>query len=627
MRAGAACLGLAVALTGCSRPYDCAEGIEQGQADLELVTPAQAVSGPWMPVLARIAEGDRDATFTMCLDGVDASDPLGFTRLRRAALGDGYDYVAAVDLEAVEAGAHDFLLVARAGTRTRYARQTVELVHGEHRVDLVVRDSEGQPAAARVMVLQEGVRLPFVTVPDDADPAERDRAVSSYFLDTGRGTLFLDSGSYEVVAVRGIRDELAVVPLQLTEDTEVTLTIERVVDLPDHQAADLHLHTGRSYDSFLPDKLRWRSLRAGGLDIAVITDHRQVVVPGPLLEHTPADAAPIFALQGYEHHVGESEGDERLIGHLNAFPVVPGSEAPFPPLRTPTLAATLGAFLERQVDHPFEDVGSELVLQLNHPRGIHFFPDRPPNRGAWSMFGALGLDHDAALGEGANAWYTEVDEATGGSMFDFDTMEILNRFSWPLYLEVRADWFWLLDEGVPITGTGNSDSHAMEVEVAGFPVNLVRTAPPSDGWLPFVEALQRGHVLVSTGPIVELTADGVQPGDLLRASGTVPVTVRVRAPSWVPVAEVRLVLDGEVVQTWPVGPFDGVLDRTFETTIPVGADTWVLAEAGHPLDSTEQPMLGGRYGQIVPGYVPIGFTNPVRIDGDGDGHWSGGTRQ
>ena len=49
-------------------------------------------------------------------------------------------------------------------------------------------------------------------------------------------------------------------------------------------------------------------------------------------------------------------------------------------------------------------------------------------------------------------------------------------------------------------------------------------------------------------------------------------------------------------------------------------DSWVLAEAGWPLEREDRP-LGTTYATIAPGHVPIGFTNPVFLDADGDGEW------
>ena len=95
------------------------------------------------------------------------------------------------------------------------------------------------------------------------------------------------------------------------------------------------------------------------------------------------------------------------------------------------------------------------------------------------------------------------------------------------------------------------------------------------------------------------------------------------AAPWVPVPEIRLVVDGEVVQTQVLDQAEsaGLFRAQWTGRIPVHGDTWVLVEAGWSLTSDERPV-GGAYARVAPGHVPIGFTNPVRLDGDGDGLWT-----
>ncbi|MBW1877438.1 MAG: PHP domain-containing protein, partial [Deltaproteobacteria bacterium] len=403
-------------------------------------------------------------------------------------------------------------------------------------------------------------------------------------------------------------------------------------DLPEHLAADLHVHTGRSYDSFLPDRLRWQSLLAAGLDVVVVTDHNEVVDPAPGLDVVTGQGSPLHGLPGVEHDLRHPTSANWDLGHMNAFPVLGSDVAPLPKKELEVIGRALGDFRVRQERNPYPGVGSEVVLQLNHARGIHFFPDRPPNRGAWPLFERVGFDRDVPVGEGSNGWMLEADPATGATAMDFDALEIVNRFSWELYLDLRQDWFVFLNQGFFMTGTGNSDSHAMEVEVAGFPVNLVRAPRPAPGEAldagAFVGALRQGAVLVSTGPVVDLVLEtpfgASSPGDVVSFTGTALARVRVQAAPWVPVDEVRLVVGGDVVQRWevPVPEPGEPVDMEVVWPIGIAADTWVIAEAGWPLESNgAQPYVGGDYGLVAPGYVPLGFTNPVRIDGDGDGRW------
>ena len=86
------------------------------------------------------------------------------------------------------------------------------------------------------------------------------------------------------------------------------------------------------------------------------------------------------------------------------------------------------------------------------------------------------------------------------------------------------------------------------------------------------------------------------------------------AAPWVPVEELRLVVDGHIVAR---GPADEPLswDRAGDE------DYWILAEAGWPPELA-LPADFGDYSVVAPGYVPIGFTSPVFVDADGDGTWT-----
>ena len=133
---------------------------------------------------------------------------------------------------------------------------------------------------------------------------------------------------------------------------------------------------------------------------------------------------------------------------------------------------------------------------------------------------------------------------------------------------------------------------------------------------------------VSTGPILELAvlSDGrwYRPGEG-DVSGATAVRVRVQAAPWVPVPEVRLIANGEVVQRilLPAPRVGESLDWERVWPLSPAQDSWVSAEAGWPLEAHVAPVSwpGGAYAKVAPGYVPVGFTNPVRIDVDGGG-WS-----
>ena len=88
--------------------------------------------------------------------------------------------------------------------------------------------------------------------------------------------------------------------------------------------------------------------------------------------------------------------------------------------------------------------------------------------------------------------------------------------------------------------------------------------------------------------------------------------VRVQAADWVPVPQLRLVIDGEVVESLDLSGLprdeDGVLrvEQSWRLD-PVDEPGWVLAEAGWPLG-----VLPSTDGAV--GHTPLGFTNPVFLE-------------
>jgi hypothetical protein len=404
------------------------------------------------------------------------------------------------------------------------------------------------------------------------------------------------------------------------------------VSTPSAVTADLHVHTGSSSDSYVPDLPRYQSLVAADLDVVVISDHNRITDPAAALDAARADGPGMHGIAGVEARIGPRTNidGEKIgsLGHANFYPLV--AEAPLPPNDSLEFAEHIDLFRERQRRHPHPHTGERVVVQLNHPRGLSFDPDdRRPRTSGHPLLNSYRFDREAPL-EGTRL--TQPQPKTGTTALDFDVLEVLNRFSWEPYREVRADWFSFMNSGLFHTGVGNSDSHALAVELAGFPVNFVRVASETraDGTFDtssFVDALLGGHVTVSTGPIVDLRVTaangdsaGAGPGEILSApDGRVRATVEVLAASWVPVHELRLIVDGSSIaplQLTDALSTDGKplhIAKTWEVVLE--RDGWILAEAGWPIDDppTRSAAVLGEYARVAPGYIPMAFTNPVRV--------------
>jgi hypothetical protein len=591
-----------------------------------------------VPIMVRLPKELRNHSVTSRLDG----EPTELSALvrRRWTRGGGADVIGTLPTEGLEPGWHTLRLRLESRPKDPVNFQPIEshevleivtrfeFAPRKGSVTVRVLDGDGRPRHARVGVLDmDGAR---VHIGDKnhrkVDPSKRDNKRNSFFVIDGVGRARLPAGQYRLIISGGIRD--AAVERVIAVDTPVSLDVvlPRLISTPDEVTADLHVHTAWSSDAFVADGPRFQSLAAADVDVAVITDHNRARDPRTALEILGlADSVEIVV--GTERQIGPTKNG---FGHANVFPLAARYRLP------QSEATNLGeAVAEWRTLEAAPHFDGDTLLQLNHPRGIQFFPNKKHIKGAHAVFRDLKLDTTKPLGQQEDPSLMAPDPSTGMTLLDVDAIEIMNRFSVTAWLQTRTDWFGFMDQGWFPTGTGNSDSHAIEVERVGFPVNLVRmpTNEPFDQDT-FVHAIRAGNVRVSSGPLVELrvrpeAADSKMVGSGERIDGPVAavvIEVLVRAAPWVPVPEVRLVVNGKVVdrvrvpveRVGPGAPIDRIGLRW---RLPITGDTYVLAEAGWPLEDASRPQ-GRIFSEVAPGHVPVGFTNPVRIDGDGDGEWT-----
>jgi hypothetical protein len=174
---------------------------------------------------------------------------------------------------------------------------------------------------------------------------------------------------------------------------------------------------------------------------------------------------------------------------------------------------------------------------------------------------------------------------------------------------VRADWLSLLLQGESVVGTANSDSHRLGV-VVGLPRTYVAVdddALDAFDESGFVASLRAGRAFGSTGPIVEARLDDAGPGEM-HTGETGTLSLSVDAAPWVPIGEWRVYVDGALVHRAPIAR-----GETAQLPLVFAADALVTVEVEGPAE--------GLYREALPGFVPFAFTNPIRVDADGDGHF------
>jgi hypothetical protein len=446
-------------------------------------------------------------------------------------------------------------------------------------------DGDGSPLPVHVMFRGLGGTR-------DPEPVARARSFAggrSLYLVGGTGSVALPPGRYRVTATHGVRYTLSVSELELRAgDTRaVEAALRDVFPASPWTSGDFHLHAAPSPDAPVSLDARVASLVCEGLDLAVATDHNRVTDYGPSVERLGV-AARIVTLPGDEI----TSYGKALWGHFNLYPLAVPTGAPedaVSPYYELDPAAVFAA--ARGTD---ADAGR--ILQVNHPR-------MDPR------IGYFDLTHlDAKTGT-----------ADGTFSGNFDAVEAFNGFWVTNPAKVRegaVDLVALARRGLHVAATGNSDSHHLLYEEAGYPRTYVHVArdPIATRGARVLSAIRARDTTVSSGPLVEMTVDGAPIGSVVvpKNGRSVRVHVRVTAPAWVPVEHVEVWHDDRVAFHVDVTrpPVDG-LRFDGETVLSFPADGTILAWA-----TSDSPL---------PDVLPYanaratGFTGLVYVDANGDG--------
>ncbi len=435
----------------------------------------------------------------------------------------------------------------------------------------------------------------------------------------------LPHGTYRLVAHRGIEYEVSEATVDLSPnrgEVTVVLPLAHTVDTTGYLAADMHVHSAPgSGDSRINGRDRLKSMVVNGVEVVVASDHDFITDLGDAaraLWPAGGDPAPLVTIVGTEASFAESTqvlNRPWRSGHFNAFPLLassgkPRAGAPDPftlPVRSKDYFALLRGL-----------PGPSPIVQMNHTR----------------LSGGLGYFSQNLCGP-----WTDRQRLPNCSV-EVDSMEVLGGYMvcGTLIGQLLADWYALLNFGVVVTAVGNSDTHGTVNLLGGYPRTYVRVnddRPAAFSQDEYMAALRGHRAIATSGPFLTLRVNDAQEGAVLaETTGRVRVSIRMQAVSWVIVDEVRLLVNGAVVQTWlvpKVGTATPLLDVVDEPVL-VGADAFITAEASgaKPLP----PFLVGEWTSVSayacapspgsePGFVPFAVTNPVFIDVDGDGKFRG----
>jgi len=409
----------------------------------------------------------------------------------------------------------------------------------------------------------------------------------------GTTRLGLLPGNYTIYASRGLEYSVATQQVTIAHGSTqtVNLAIRREVNTKGWVAADTHIHT-RTHsghgDATIDERML--TIAGEGIELAIATDHNH---------HTDYSAAALRTK--LQQHFTSVIGNEVTTknGHFNAFPITNQS-------------STVADFKSTDWGELLRGIRSTpgvQVITLNHPRDLH------------SGFIPLGLTNFNPITGQHVRLTNEV----------FDALEVITSGAMQsdIYLLYR-DWFALLNRGHRIMSVGSSDTH----DVSRFILGQGRTylaAPDDDAAQIDIKtacrSLKAGRASVSFGLFADMdVAQKFHLGDLAtNLTDEFIVTVHADAPSWTWVQKVELFANGvKIRETDYLQPrvrlrrsSGFVLNRPFHDLYLVG----IATGPGITAPFAERPKP---YQPSSKTFTPkvLASTNPIWIDGDGDGKYT-----
>ncbi len=397
------------------------------------------------------------------------------------------------------------------------------------------------------------------------------------FHSPGIATVELPEGTVELVVVKGFefRPQTLEVEIEAGETTEVAVRLERFADMAAQGWYSGSTHVHMNYAGNLHNTLENLMMMSAAEDQDIVNeqiankDNRildyQFFVPGG--GPHPLSQPDRILVVGQEYR-------PPFYGHVFMFGLRDHLISPFTTGYEGTAIESLypsNTDMFRKAKEQGATVGY-----------VHAFSgSADPLQG--NLGGAKGFMVDAALGT------TDALEWSGAGTAGF----------YPLY----AVW----NNGLRVSAVGGEDSisNLQRSKLVGSVRTYVHTGDRGldmDAWF---EGLRAGRAFVSTGPLLELTVNGMMPGETVElpaGGGTVEIQARVR--SITPLAAAELVFNGQTIaQTGGADPLDFSESLDISETLEVRESGWLHLRAHG--DRGDRFPLDAGYAQA--------FTNPVWI--------------
>lgn len=433
--------------------------------------------------------------------------------------------------------------------------------------------------------------------------------------------VFLSEGTYKVYAVHGPEFSLESTVLKVNSGEDQILQIKtpkRSISTPNYMAVDMHVHSAPSMDNAFSTRKRVKTFVAENGEIMVAAEHDTIYDFNPLISEMGV-SEKMIAIAGTEvTSTVNSDVAPFTIGHMNFFPLV---IKPFAYRKGLTPHENRRT---RDVLYEMSEAHNDPIAQLNHPRegfklsGKSIPSDYEDLIESEAFFEHMGVasypfNPHLPLSSFPNNSLIEPDKINGTRDIDFDVIEIMNgtqNYKPDRTAAVRQDWFSLLNQGIKLAASANSDSHNKWQQVA-LPRNMVSV---SDDRLSkfnmksFINSVRNGNFYGTTGPFMELKLDESYMGEMHSGNqGT--LNGRIYSVDWAKANNLKIQMNGKQILDLKLND-SGI----FSVPLEFNQDSFITIETSG--------KAGENYQAVYPGFFPYAFSNPIYIDADGDGVWT-----
>lgn len=465
-----------------------------------------------------------------------------------------------------------------------------------------IADDRGGPIPCKVQFLgREGVKNP------DFGPDSGEHGVGNvYYSHDGRFRQALEPGVYDVIVSHGPEYDAVFTRIEAKRGAETPLEarLVRSVKTDGWISTDFHSHATPSGDNTSSQLGRVLNLLCEHVEFAPCTEHNRLSTYDPHLERLGAGQLMATC-------VGmELTGKPLPLNHQNAFPLIlrPNTQDN----GAPTSDDDPATQIERLA---LWDGASEKLVQVNHPDIGWMFHDRngdgKRDGGFSGMIGHMDVIEVHPL----------------ATIFDPPTRE----FGAATRNNTIVNWLQLLNGGRRIPGVVNTDAH-YNFHGSGWLRNYVKSPtddPARIRTLDVVHAAERGHLVMTSGPFLEVSlrkaegppAEAIPGDDLAAPGGPLILKVRVQCPNWFDVDRVQVFVNGRAPkelnftrQSDSSRFADGVVKFDHEIPLTLQRDAHVIVAA-----IGEQSKLGAVMGPDHHDDRPVAVSNPIYVDVNGGG--------